>query len=201
LLVVLTATATIISYRWASDMVYKVMGAAPPGAPGVAAASPPVEVAQPPPGTKALGYEALVAAMQKEIPNWEQITIRFSGTAPGPGQQGRAGNAQPVSIAVREQNGWPLFTSLQLSVDPFTGTVLKKESYADYNSGRKVRTWMRFLHTGEALGIFGKLVAGLASLGGAVLVWTGVALAMRRLIAWRRTPTAIADTTREATTL
>jgi len=179
-LVVLTATAMIISYRWASDLVYKVTGNMPPGA----SSSPPVQVPQPPPGTTPLGYEALVAAMQKVIPNWEQITIRPSGPVDG------AGKAQPVSIAVREQNGWPLFTSLQFSVDPFTGAVLKKESYADYNSGRKVRTWMRFLHTGEALGFFGKLVAGLASLGGAVLVWSGLALALRRLIAWRRKPVA-----------
>ena len=47
---------------------------------------------------------------------------------------------------------------------------------------------MRFLHTGEALGFFGKLVAALASIGGALLVWTGFALAWRRFIAWRRKP-------------
>jgi uncharacterized iron-regulated membrane protein len=39
---------------------------------------------------------------------------------------------------------------------------------------------MRFLHTGEALGWPGKLLAALASLGGAFLVWTGFALAWRR---------------------
>ena len=93
-------------------------------------------------------------------------------------------SAPPVSISVREQNGWPLFASIQLTVDPFTGGVLKKESYASYNTGRKARTWLRFLHTGEALGFFGKLVAALASLGGAMLMWTGFALAFRRFIAW-----------------
>jgi len=176
-LVVLTATAMIISYKWASDGVYKIMGSPPPGTAGPGAA---IEVPQPPPGASPLGQQALVAAVQKEIPNWEQITLRFSS----PGQP--PAKPQPVSIAVREINGWPLFTSLQLSVDPFTGAVLKKESYADYNAGRKVRTWMRFLHTGEALGFFGKLIAALASLGGAVLVWTGFALGIRRFIAWRR---------------
>jgi len=191
-LVILTATAMIISYRWASDMVYRIVGNPPPGAPGAGAASPSVEVSRQPPGTQPLGSEALLAAMQKEIPNWEQITIRSSRPNPG--------GAQPVSITVREKNGWPLFTSLQLSVDPFTGAVLKRESYADYNTGRKVRTWMRFLHTGEALGFTGKLVAGLASLGGAVLVWTGISLAVRRLIAWRRQRTTIADTTLEVPT-
>ena len=58
--------------------------------------------------------------------------------------------------------------------------MLSSEGYADYNSGRKVRSWTRFLHTGEALGPLGQFVAGLASLGGAMLVWTGISLAIRR---------------------
>lgn len=214
-LVILTATAMVISYKWASDLVYTVTGNTPPaaGGPGAMSGSA-VEVPQPPAGTKPLGYGALVVAVQKEMPNWEQISIRFGG-GPGQGQRGGAGggerrpegaprgerregteakaSTQPVSISVREQDGWPLFASVQLSLDPFTGAVLKKESYADYNSGRKARTWMRFLHTGEALGFFGKLIAALASLGGAVLVWTGFALGIRRFIAWRRKPAATAN--------
>ena len=47
--------------------------------------------------------------------------------------------------------------------------------------GVVARLWMRFLHTGEALGAGGQLMAGIASLGAAMLVWTGLALALRRL--------------------
>jgi uncharacterized iron-regulated membrane protein len=47
-----------------------------------------------------------------------------------------------------------------------------------------MRTWMRFIHTGEAFGFIGQAIAGIASLGGAVLVWTGLALSWRRLLAW-----------------
>ena len=43
---------------------------------------------------------------------------------------------------------------------------------------------MRFAHTGEVLGIPGQTVAGLVSAGGVVLVWTGIALALRRFLAW-----------------
>jgi uncharacterized iron-regulated membrane protein len=42
---------------------------------------------------------------------------------------------------------------------------------------------VRFLHTGEALGIAGQTIAGLVSLTSTVMVWTGLALAYRRLIA------------------
>jgi hypothetical protein len=45
---------------------------------------------------------------------------------------------------------------------------------------------MRFAHTGEVLGLFGQTVAGVVSAGGVVLVWTGIALALRRLVAWAR---------------
>ena len=87
---------------------------------------------------------------------------------------------------VREANASPRFASIQLWADPFTGRILREERWADLSPGRKARVWMRFLHTGEALGAGGQLVAGIASLGAAVLVWTGLALALRRLArSWR----------------
>ena len=47
--------------------------------------------------------------------------------------------------------------------------------------------WLRWLHTGEALGVVGQTIAGLASLGAAVLVWTGLSLALRRARAYAAT--------------
>ena len=45
-----------------------------------------------------------------------------------------------------------------------------------------LRRYIRFLHSGEIYGIVGQTIAGLASLATLVLVWTGFALAWRRLI-------------------
>jgi len=184
-LIVLTATAMPISYRWAGDLIYKITGTT---APPQAAA---VEVPTPPAGTKQLSMGALFEAAQKEVPQWKQITMR----AGGPGGRGAGGDAsrtnevsraesrggpQPVTLTVIEQRRWPLFATTQLTLDPFTGAVLRKEGYGDQNLGRQVRSWTRFLHTGEALGTVGKVVAGLASAAAALLVWTGFALAWRR---------------------
>ena len=47
------------------------------------------------------------------------------------------------------------------------------------------RRWVRFLHTGEALGLPGQTLAGLASAAAALLVWTGLSLALRRFMRWR----------------
>jgi uncharacterized iron-regulated membrane protein len=46
---------------------------------------------------------------------------------------------------------------------------------------------LRFLHTGEALGLPGQAVAGIASLGATLLVFTGLSLALRRFANWLRT--------------
>ncbi|HEY1108093.1 MAG TPA: PepSY-associated TM helix domain-containing protein, partial [Opitutaceae bacterium] len=52
--------------------------------------------------------------------------------------------------------------------------------YADMNAAQQVRSWTRFLHTGEAVGPLGQFLAGLACLGGVFLVYTGFALSWRR---------------------
>ena len=63
---------------------------------------------------------------------------------------------------------------------------MKLELYASQPPGRKVVGWLRFTHTGEAFGLPGQTVAGLASAGAVMLVWTGLSLALRRLAAWWR---------------
>jgi uncharacterized iron-regulated membrane protein len=187
-LIVLTLTAMPISYRWATDVIYKLTRSEPPAPAASPGGLPSVEVPAPPVGAKPLGYDALLASVQKEIPQWSQITLRLG--AGGERPRGGATNAprsearapQAITFAVKQSAGAPRFATAQLSLNPFTGEVLRAEKYSDYNLGRRVRSWTRFLHTGEALGPIGQLVAGLASLGGVVLVYTGFALAWRRFL-------------------
>jgi uncharacterized iron-regulated membrane protein len=215
-LIVLTASGMVISYRWASDLVYRAAGSTPPppgAGPGGAAN---VTVPTPPSGTKPLGYEQLFAVITNNAPQWAEMTFRFGGApqrgggsaegrggareAGGPQRtdasktnatvevagtrperaESRGAQSQAVSVAVKERGAWPLFAAVQFTLDPHTGEVLKRESYADQDRGRQARSWLRYLHTGEALGWIGQLVAALASLGGGLLVWTGLALSFRR---------------------
>ena len=67
-------------------------------------------------------------------------------------------------------------------MDRATGEIVKWEPYASQSPGRRLRTWSRWIHTGEAGGVIGQTVAGLVSAGAVVLVWTGIALAWRRLV-------------------
>ena len=70
--------------------------------------------------------------------------------------------------------------------DASTGEVVKWEPFVGQNFGRRLRAWVRPLHTGEAGGIVGQGLAGVGSAGATVLVWTGVSLAWRRLRSFRR---------------
>jgi uncharacterized iron-regulated membrane protein len=228
ILIVLTLTAVPISYRWGGNLIIRLAGetvpVAAPGAPQGPGANavPAIEVPRPAPGTRPLGYDALLASVQKEIPQWESISFRLGA----PGGRGGAGGQRPagtqggtpvapaasasatggetppraraegerrggaggegrpapqaVTVTVKEPNSWPRTATTTLSLNPFTGEVLKREGYGDLPASRQIRSWTRFLHTGQALGWMGQFVAGLACLGGCFLVYTGFALSWRR---------------------
>jgi uncharacterized iron-regulated membrane protein len=84
----------------------------------------------------------------------------------------------------RGDGGQPHLRST-LTIDRNTAAVVRHETFSDLSLGRRIRNTMRFAHTGEVLGIPGQTVAGIVSAGGALLVWTGLALAWRRFRAWR----------------
>lgn len=190
-LIALTLTALPISYRWASNGVFQLFGEIPPP-PGPAAA-PALEIIRPE-NARPLDTDALLARARALAPNAESFTFRL-GSGPGNGGRDPRNNApvtaanssaparsapQPALLVVREPGAWPRTATTTLYLNPFTGEQLRRESFADLTPGRRARTWTRFLHTGEALGLAGQLVAGLACLGGCVLVYTGFALAWRR---------------------
>ena len=81
-----------------------------------------------------------------------------------------------------------------------SGAATKWEGFEAGTAGRKLRTLLRFAHTGEVAGLPGQLIAGLASLGAVVLGYTGLALSLRRFAAWRarRRPPAQAIAARPA---
>jgi uncharacterized iron-regulated membrane protein len=121
------------------------------------------------------GLNALMTRAEGQVPGWRTINMRIPTAETG-----------PVVFAIdRGDGGQPQLRST-LTLDRATGEVSSYEAFSDLTLGRQIRNVMRFAHTGEVLGIPGQTVAGLVTAGGAVLVWTGITLALRRLIAWRR---------------
>ena len=118
--------------------------------------------------------DRLWARAEQQLPTWQTVTMRLP-------ERPRA----PVSFTMNDARHWNAFARSQLALDAATGDVVRWEPYAEQSRGQKWRGWVRFGHTGELGGVAGQSLAGIACLGGVVLVWTGLALAFRRLVGWR----------------
>ncbi|MCC7240935.1 MAG: PepSY domain-containing protein [Acidobacteria bacterium] len=203
-LIVVVGSGVVISYPWASNLVYRAAGEQPPaqgarGGPvqaargGAAQGARPAGAAERPagPAGRAAGQRAgdvrqettatagvvgdvLVARAAAQSPAWRTIAVRLP--LPSQGQ---------VAVTVDEGDGGQPQKRGTLTLDAATGNIVKWESQAAATPGRRARSWLRFAHTGEVYGLAGQTIAGLASLGGVVLVWTGLALSYRRFLNWR----------------
>jgi len=171
-LAIVVAGAVPISYPWASNLVYRLAGDTPP-APAAAAARP----APGPPAEKpryfSSGLDASWSAAQAQVPAWRTISTRFATS-----------ERAPIVLTVDVGYGGQPQKRQTLTIDRATATIAKHETFESLSSGRRVRSWLRFAHTGEFYGLTGQTVAGIVSAGGAVLVYTGIALACRRFLAW-----------------
>jgi len=167
-LIILTITGAIISYQWAGNLVYTLTGNEIPPA-----AAP---QQTPPQGEQAfLIPENLndIFAKAENHTDWKSISLRLPITK------------DAVVFTIEEGIYWNIFARSTLTVDAKTGEIAKWESYGEQNSGRQLRSWARFTHTGETGGFIGQLIGFLACVGGAFLVWTGISLALRRFGKWR----------------
>lgn len=205
-LLVVSVTAIPIAYRWTGGLIYRLLGETPPvlaaGRSPFAPAT--LEIPRPEGRPRPLGYTALLAAARVAVPGAEAYTFQLGGgrgghdgpaagrkegrgRAEGGGDrnQSRGGGGRPatiraVSVTAKVPGAWPRTAGTTVHLHPFTGEVLGTDSFAGYTPATKVRHWMRFLHTGQALGWWGQALVALACAGGCVLVCTGFALSWRR---------------------
>ncbi len=183
-LVVVVASGVVISYGWAGDLVYRVVGEEPsrrggrgPGAHGPGETGPgPREVSAEEVGRS---IDELIAIAAADTPDWQTLTVDLPGPARG-----------PVSVSIDRSPGGQPTKRLDLEIDRVTGDIVARRGHGDLSPGQRLRGWLRFAHTGEVYGFVGQTIAGLASAGAAVLVWTGLALTWRRFFAGRRAPSS-----------
>jgi uncharacterized iron-regulated membrane protein len=185
-LFIVVISAVPISFPWGNDLVYRAMGENPPparrgGGPAEQgraegrsargrAGGPRREAPQPQAG--AAGLNGLLTRASQQEAAWQSINVRIPDSP-----------TAPVAFAIdRGDGGQPQLRST-LTLDR-TGAVVNYETFSSQTPGRQLRSVMRFAHTGEVLGLPGQTIAGLATAGSVVLVWTGIALALRRGRAW-----------------
>jgi hypothetical protein len=158
-----------MSFDWANALLFRLSGSAAPSAPGRGGDRGPrnrstFERAQ------EADYDRMFSAAMTLNPDWRIITLNIV----------RDANA-PVPASVDGGTGGQPQKRTQYVLDRNTGAVVKRTGFADGSLGQRLRAFVRFGHTGEYGGLTGQAVAGLASLGACILVYTGMSLAVRRL--------------------
>ena len=174
-LFVVVLSATVISYPWASNLVYRAVGEQPPGAAAAAWAARRARRPERRETPALAGLDLHLARAEQHVPDWRTISLRVPTS-----------EKAPLVFTIDRGSGGQPQKRGTLTLDRATGAVVKWETFASNSLGRRVRTVLRFAHTGEVLGLPGQTIAGIASAGGAVLVYTGLALSLRRFVAWRR---------------
>jgi uncharacterized iron-regulated membrane protein len=171
-------SATVISYPFASNLVYRIAGVEPPRP--AARATPPGSQNQTAAPSAGLGssldlaqLDDILVRVEEQVSEWRTINLRLPGSD----------DSDVIFTVDRGWGGQPQLRST-IVFDKRTGALLRSQSFADQNRGQQARTWLRFVHTGEFYGLPGQTIAGIASLAGMFLVWTGLALVVRRFVAW-----------------
>ena len=178
-LLIIVASGVVISYPWAGNLIYRAVGETPPNSP--TGARPQVSRTQekrPDFSLTMNGADQGLLAAQQYSDNWRSVSLTLPQSA-----------ESPLVFTLDHGNGRQPQKRSQLSINR-AGEVIRYEPFASQSLGRRLRALARFGHTGEAAGIMGQSIAGLASAGTVVLVWTGFALSWRRLVPTRRRSTA-----------
>jgi uncharacterized iron-regulated membrane protein len=196
-------TAVVMSYPWANDLLFRMAGEQPPvrGAAkgggkagqkgvrkadgkagkkggrgnGLERARPDVPELQP--VVDLDGLNELWARAATHSPGWHGLSMRVP-----------TNDSDPVSFTIYHGAERQPQKRAELTLDRATGAVVAHEPFESQTPGRQLRSWARFVHTGEAFGWWGQTIAGIASFAGVMLVWTGIALAFRRFLNWRNRP-------------
>jgi uncharacterized iron-regulated membrane protein len=170
-LLIVVVTGVIMAYPWANAQLFRLAGSPLPVRNGDGT-NPRRHTAGGP--TLPGHLEQAFTLATNGVQDWQTASLRLP-----------AGGRGLTFTVDRSEGGHPEKRE-QISIDPTTLRVLHQEPFAALSRGQQWRSWVRFVHTGEAGGWWGETLAVLTACGAMVLSLTGVALALNRLQRWRR---------------
>jgi len=176
-LFIVVLTAVPMSFPWANALVYRIVGDEPPAAagPGGREANREGRGSRERSEPSFAGIDDALARVRSQVSGWRTIAVRTPTS-----------ERAPLVLAIdRGDGGQPQLRST-MTIERGTGRVVSHETFESQSPGRRLRSFVRFGHTGEVLGIAGQTIAGVATAGAVVLVWTGLALAWRRWRGWMK---------------
>lgn len=182
-LFLIALSGVVMSFPWASNLVYAAYGEQPPQRGGGGGAEGQRQGGErrnermqeeDNPATQATLQQLFEAAVA-QAGNWQKVTLPA---------QVRGGQ---VEIAVDLKSAERRLPRRTVTLNTADASVQKVEgndapAASAQSPGQKARSWFRRVHTGEQYGVVGQTIAGLASLAACFLVYTGLALAYRRLL-------------------
>jgi uncharacterized iron-regulated membrane protein len=172
-LLVIALTGVVMSFDWANALLFRITGSTP--APSGRRGGD-----RPSRGQSDLGqepdYDKMLVAAKALNSNWRTITLNLARDS-----------QSPLTTIIDTGSGEQPQDRTQYILNRETSAVTKTISFSDSSLGQKLRTFVRFGHTGEYFGLIGQAIAAIASLGACILVYTGLSLAFRRFAAlWKR---------------
>ena len=183
-LLILSVTAATFSYHWAHSLLFKLYGEEAPAArDGRMLASKPIVLTAPDDGAL-LPIDQILETVRAAYPQAEAFGVTIGSVPKGPIETGTS--IKPIQLVAFEPAVYSTRGRIQLQVDPWTGQIIDRLGFEDRSAGLQARIWFRFLHTGEAFGLPGKIIAALGSFAGIILVYTGFSLSWRRFFKPKR---------------
>lgn len=175
-LLIIVFSGAMISYRWVGDLIHLAVGESPPTRGARSAAALAAGAPAPPAEFKErVSYQSLLDRAAAESPGWRRLTVRVPDA-----------NDAFLTVQVDRGSGRQPAKWTNLTFDRSSGVLAARASGQPDSRGQRIRFWLRFAHTGEVYGFVGQTIAGVASLGATVLVWTGLALTWRRFFGVRK---------------
>ena len=132
-LFLIVLSGVVMSYPWATNLLYRVTGNEPPAqAARLRPASP--HQAQRPVGQAAAevslaGFSALWRRAEQQVPGWQSLTLRL------PASRGA------TTFTIDEGNGGRPDQRSQLTLNSQTAELVRWEPFSSNNAGRRLRSW------------------------------------------------------------
>ena len=163
-LIVIIVTAVVISFPWANKLLTGMAGSAP---------ARPIQLTAEDisPGSPRKNLDELMQQAMAQSTSWKSVAIDM----PAP-------DSPTVSFEIDNGSGRQPHKRQTIVLSAYTGEVVGTSGFSDRAPARQAIAWNRYLHTGESFGFVGQTIAGLVSIASLIMVWTGLALAWRRLI-------------------
>jgi uncharacterized iron-regulated membrane protein len=163
-------TGVLISYPWATNLLYKVTNSPLPAVGGNGDG----RSGQSDSGgfgvdkyaaRSVSGYDILAEVAKRQILEWKSITLFIP--------QARD---KTVTIAIDTSvNGQPEKVT-SLVIDRSSNVIVATKHFSDNSLGRRLRTWAVYVHTGSEFGLIGQIVIASGAFSAIILVWTGYVL-------------------------